>query len=45
MRDVEGDGRLRKDGGWMELGKGVPKTSSKLKIRVVRWLDLLNNLG
>ena len=44
-RHVEGDGRLREGGWWMEWGKGVTRTTSELKTRVGRWLDLLNKLG
>ncbi len=45
MMDVEGDGKLREGGWWMEWGKGVHRTTSELKTKVGRWLDLLNKLG
>jgi len=43
--DFEGDERLREDGWWIKLAKGVPKTPTNLKTRVGRWMDFLNKLG
>ena len=43
--DVEGDGKLREGGWWMEWGKGVPMTTLELKTKVGRWPDLLKKLG
>ena len=43
--DVEGDEKLREGGWWMKRGKGVPRTTSELKTKVGRWLDLLKSLG
>ena len=43
--DFEGDGKLREGGLWMEWGKGVHRTTSELKTKVGRRMDLLKKLG
>ena len=39
------DGELSKGGWLMEWVKGVPRTTSELKTKVGRWMDLLKKLG